>query len=226
MGVWWPTRLALLPTLLLIFLAFAACQRTDPVVKIGLVAPFEGRNRDVGYDVIYSARLAIRQANKARGPGEVRLALVAVDDFGDPAMARQSARALAVDPGIVAVIGHWLPETTAAAKSHYEAAGLSLVQAGDEPLGVTDPASLDEEFLRAYAEVTPFDEVAGPRAGAAYDGVQLIIAALSAIENDGREINRVTVSHALEDMIYDGVTGTVWQPEVQSDEETKIHQGG
>ena len=86
----------------------------DPVVKIGLVAPFEGRHRDIGYDVIYSARLAIREANANRGPGQTKYALVAVDDFGDPESARETASAMAIDPDVVAVIGHWLPETTAA----------------------------------------------------------------------------------------------------------------
>ena len=119
---------------------------------------------------------------------------------------------MVIDPGIVAVIGHWLPETTVAARPIYEAEGLPFISAGEEPLGRTDPAHLDEEFRQAYAEVTPFDEVAGPLAGAAYDGMQLIISALSAIENEGQEINRGTVGQVLEGMTYDGVTGTVWQP--------------
>lgn len=210
--LWRLAHLLWLPLLLLFVQLLAGCQRVDPVVKIGLVAPFEGRNRDVGYDVIYSARLAIRQANQTRGPGDVRLALVAIDDFGEPAVARQSAAAMAIDPGIVAVIGHWLPETTAAARPVYEAKGLPFISAGDEPLGVTDPADLDEEFRQAYAEVTPFEEVAGPHAGAAYDGVQLVIAALAVIEDEGQKINRVTVGQALEGMTYAGVTGTVWKP--------------
>lgn len=207
-----PALLLLLPVLLLFQLPLVGCHQVDPVVKIGLVAPFEGRNREVGYDVIYSARLAIRQANQLRDPGDVRLALVAVDDFGDPSMARQSAAAMAIDPGIVAVIGHWLPETTAAAQPLYEANALPFISAGDDPFGVTDPTRLDEQFRRDYAEVTPFDEVAGPYAGAAYDGTQLIIAALSAIEEEGQEINRVSVGQALEDMSYVGVTGTVRKP--------------
>ena len=209
--------LALLLLLVSLLLPLSGCRgdeplRVDPVVKIGLVAPFEGRNRDVGYDVIYSARLAIRQENERRGPGQVRLALVALDDFGDPTMARESAEAAAIDPGIVAIIGHWLPETTAAAKPVYEAAGLPFVAAGDGPLGMIDPAGLEPRFLQAYANVTPFDEVAGPYAGTAYDGVNLIIAALTEVENSGRDIERVTIGEALESLSYAGITGTVWKP--------------
>ncbi len=40
-----------------------------PTVKIGLVAPFEGRYRYVGYDVIYAVRLALHEANAAGGVG-------------------------------------------------------------------------------------------------------------------------------------------------------------
>lgn len=56
----------------------AGCASVDPVVKIGLVAPFEGRHRAIGYDAIYSARLAVRdqcrRGNRrvSRGPGGPR----------------------------------------------------------------------------------------------------------------------------------------------------------
>jgi hypothetical protein len=42
--------------------------------------------------------------------------------------------------------------------------------------------------------------------------VQLVIAALAVIEDEGQKINRVTVGQALEGMTYAGVTGTVWKP--------------
>jgi ABC-type branched-subunit amino acid transport system substrate-binding protein len=181
----------------------------DPVVKVGLVAPFEGKYRDVGYDVIYSARLAIREANQERGPGQTKVALVAVDDFGSPESAQQMARAMVIDPEVVAVIGHWRAETTAAAKSIYAAAGMPFVSAGQSPFGATDPAALDAGFLRAYEDVTPFDESAGPFAGTAYDGMQLILSALAEIEDSGSEINRATVEETLQDYRYEGITGTV-----------------
>ncbi len=207
--------LPLAVVLLLIFVPGCrpnAPRRVEHVVKIGLVAPFDGRNRDVGYDVIYGARLAIRQANEQRGPGQVRFSLQAVDDFGDPTMALQSAAAMVVDPGIVAVIGHWLPETTAAAKPYYEQEGLPFLSGGEEPLDQMDPTGLDEDFLRNYAEITPFDEIAGPYAGPAYDGVQLIIASVSAVEESGREIERNTVAEALETVSLQGLTGMVRKP--------------
>lgn len=206
----WPLRLL---GLILVGLILTACdlmpQRSDPVVKIGLVAPFEGRYRDLGYDVIYSARLAIREANLASGPGQTKTLLVAVDDFGDPEIARESAKAMTLDPDVMAVIGHWLPGTTAAARPVYEASGLAFIEAGQGFFGATDPASLDAGFLRAYEDITPFDETAGPYAGSAYDGVRLILAAMAAIEAGGDAIDRASVNDKLETFSFEGLTGTV-----------------
>ena len=86
----------------------------DPVVKIGLVAPFEGEQRQIGYDIIYSARLAVREVNAAGGINGVRVALVAYDDSTYPEEAERVAQALVVDEGIVAVVGHWTEATNAA----------------------------------------------------------------------------------------------------------------
>ena len=58
-----------------------------PTVKIGLVAPFEGRYRYVGYDVFYAVRLALQEVNAAGGVGGYHVELVAYDDGADPAMA-------------------------------------------------------------------------------------------------------------------------------------------
>lgn len=204
---------SILVGLALVMAALSSCgltdSRSDTVVKIGLVAPFEGRYREVGYDVIYSARLAVREANQASGPGRVKILLVAVDDFGDPEMARESAEAMVIDPDVVAVIGHWLPETTAAAAPIYASEGLAFVSAGEGDLGPTDPAQLNESFLKAYEDVTPFDESAGPYAGSAYDGMGLILTALAQIEQSGDMIDRSRVRETLSRTSYEGITGTV-----------------
>ena len=71
------------------FSLLTGCQSVAPVAKVALVAPFEGAQRAVGYDVIYSARLAVREINEAGGIGGYRVSLVALDDGGDPELARQ-----------------------------------------------------------------------------------------------------------------------------------------
>src|SRR5262245_19282095 len=100
---------------------------TRPLVKIGLVAPFEGRYRDIGYEVIYAVRLAVREANAAGGIAGYDVELTALDDSGDPASAIVQARKLAVDPQIVGAIGDWLDPTTLSAAPAYAAAGLPLL---------------------------------------------------------------------------------------------------
>jgi ABC-type branched-subunit amino acid transport system substrate-binding protein len=111
-------------------LLLTACTVTRPVVKIGLVAPFEGRYREVGYEVIYAVRLAVREANAAGGVAGYSVELFALDDGGDPAMAVEQARKLAADPQVVGVIGHWRGETTERAASVYESEGIPLLATG------------------------------------------------------------------------------------------------
>jgi len=110
--------------------ACTAVHLTRPVVKIGLVGPFEGRYRYVGYDAMYAARLALREANAAGGVGGYSVELVAFDDQGAVSGARAAARSLAQDPDVVAVIGHFRDETTEATRALYDQAGLPLIVAG------------------------------------------------------------------------------------------------
>jgi len=114
----------------LLLTACTTVKLTRPVVKIGLVAPFEGRYRYVGYDAIYAARLALREANAAGGVGGYNVTLVAYDDHGTVSGALTAACNLAQDPDVVAVIGHFRDETTGAARTVYDEAGLPLVVAG------------------------------------------------------------------------------------------------
>ncbi|RMF05441.1 MAG: hypothetical protein D6768_01190 [Chloroflexi bacterium] len=97
-----------------------------PTVKIGLVAPFEGEFRSTGYDVLFAVKLAVQERNREGVAGH-RVELVALNDFNDPAEARQQAGALVSDPGIVGVIGHQTAAATAAALPVYRQAQLAVV---------------------------------------------------------------------------------------------------
>ena len=198
--------------LLALALLAAGCASVDPVVKIGLVAPFEGQQRAIGYDAIYSARLAVREINAAGGVGSYRVALVALDDRGDPALAADAAASLGIDPGVVAVVGHYLPETTEATSALYAADGLALLPLGLPPFGPSDPTQLPPGFLDAYAAVTPFDETAGPFAGPTYDTFGLLALALAQAEQSGGTITRASVQEALRGLEYEGLTGVVYLP--------------
>jgi ABC-type branched-subunit amino acid transport system substrate-binding protein len=197
--------------LLLAFL-LAGCQSVDPVLKVALVGPFEGEHRAIGYDAIYSARLATRQINEAGGIGGYRIGLVALDDSGNEELARQTAVSLTIDPAVVAVVGHWRPDTTGAAASIYADAGLPLLRAGAPPFDPYPPAELPADFHAAYEAVTPFAETAGPYAAPAYDAFQVIWLALSRAAATNGTIERTAVAETLNGLTYNGLTGPITLP--------------
>jgi branched-chain amino acid transport system substrate-binding protein len=97
------------------------------VVKIGLVAPFEGLYRHLGYDVLYAVKLAVRECNEAGGVSGYMVELVALDDGNDPVQAPLQARKMIVDTDVVGVVGHFSDETALAALDEYHRAGLALI---------------------------------------------------------------------------------------------------
>jgi len=68
------------------------------IVRVGLVGPFEGRYREVGYDAYYAAKMALQDQ------GNLGIELVAVDDGGTIDSAADRALALAGDPLVKAVV--------------------------------------------------------------------------------------------------------------------------
>jgi len=124
-----------LTLLLAMVLVLSSCRfrfpgSTAPLLKIGLVAPFEGRFRARGYEVLYAVRLAVRQWNEAGGVGGYRVELVALDDSDDMDMAVQQVLELAVDRDVMGVIGHFVEDTTLAAAPEYVRQELALVAPG------------------------------------------------------------------------------------------------
>ncbi|HEM60832.1 MAG TPA: hypothetical protein ENO24_00935, partial [Chloroflexi bacterium] len=116
--------------LALVALVACACgyrASARPTLKIGLVAPFEGLYRPLGYDALYGVRLAVEERNELGGVGGHLVELVALSDDQDPLWAAQRAREMSEDPDVVAVIGHLSDETTRAAIPFYRETGLPLV---------------------------------------------------------------------------------------------------
>lgn len=87
-------------SLLIVGLLLAGCaiSRTETPLRIGLLGPFEGRYREVGYDALYAARLALADS------GADHIELLVVDDGGTAASAQQRARSLTADPRVIAVV--------------------------------------------------------------------------------------------------------------------------
>ncbi len=106
-----------------------ACAGPDApqTLKIGLVAPFEGLHRPLGYEALFGVKLALQERNAAGGVNGYRVELVALNDFDDPDEAQLQARALAADPEVMGVIGHLSAQSTAAAIPVYQAAQLAVV---------------------------------------------------------------------------------------------------
>lgn len=105
--------------------ATPGCTPTPPrhEVRIALVAPFEGRQRAVGYAVFPGLREAIREHAGAAA----RVSFVAYNDDGDADAAERAARAVVLDPDVVAVIGHFGAGTTRRAAQIYADAGLPFI---------------------------------------------------------------------------------------------------
>ena len=214
---------------LLLTLFLTACTAsTQPVVKIGLVAPFEGHYRPIGYEAVYAARLAIREINARGGINGRRIELVALDDRGEPEKALTAARQLALDPQVVAVVGHLRPDSTDAAMKIYCAAGLPLIAVesavnacegafvlGSAPRdrwpddrlifvsNVPDPDSLSaaQDFAERY-NVIPIDGTrAGPIALQTYDALNLLFEAITRAER----IDRGGVQAALRQIDFTGL---------------------
>ena len=143
-----------LPWVCVLFVA-ACCPpgSVKTTVKIGLSAPFEGRYRDLGYQVLYAVRLAVRQRNEAGGIADRYLVeMVALNDFNGPEVAVEEARKMAVDDDVLGVLGGWSPETAAAARPIYEQLGLAFITPPTDWSAADFPASgpVDPALAAAY----------------------------------------------------------------------------
>ena len=138
---------------MLMGLALSACAPlalSRPVTKLGLIAPFEGTQRAVGYEVLYAVKLALREANASGGAGGWQVELVALDG-GDAVFAIRQARALAVDPDVTYAIGLAASTKREILQEKYAVLGL--------PAEFVDPsagpaAGLDPLFAAQYVAIS------------------------------------------------------------------------
>lgn len=117
-------------TLLLLVLLASSCKDTasPKVIKIGLIAPFEGPSRPLGYDVLYAVKLRVRQWNE--GPNQPKIALVALNDDGDAALAARLPAQLAQDPDIHFILGPVQGHTAMAARPGLAKTGVPALLLG------------------------------------------------------------------------------------------------
>ena len=167
----------------------AACSfpgSVKPTVKVGLSAPFEGLHRDLGYEVLYAVRLAVRQRNAMGGVGERYLVeFVALNDFGEAEAAVEQARKMAVDPGVLGVLGGLSPEAARAAAPEYARQGLAFlmpeISVIESEQSLPHETSFSSEYEGLSGGVPP-----GPAAAWAYSEANRLLDALdAAIQTDG-----------------------------------------
>ncbi|GIW05464.1 MAG: hypothetical protein KatS3mg060_0269 [Dehalococcoidia bacterium] len=96
-------------------------------VKIGLVAPFSGRDYQVGYNLLFAVKQAIKEFNLKGGVGGWRVELLAHDDRNESAGGIQQARKLTIDPDVVAVVGHPASASATSAAPEYRRAGVPFL---------------------------------------------------------------------------------------------------
>ena len=133
---------------------------TLPVIKVGLVAPFEGRYRSLGYEVLPAVKQAVRERNAAGGVAGYMVELVALNDGSDPESRRFLAKKFAVDERVMGVIGPFSEDSLHAAAPAYQELGLPLVTpatcASPDPQGsVYCLGASPETVARALAQAVP-----------------------------------------------------------------------
>jgi branched-chain amino acid transport system substrate-binding protein len=99
---------------------------SQPLVKIGLAAPFEGLDRPQGYEALVGVKLALSERNAAGGVAGYMVELVALNDFGEPDEARLQALEFAADPSVLGVVTGWTEEPACASLPVYRQAGLAV----------------------------------------------------------------------------------------------------
>ena len=156
-----------------LLLAVGCYGSTPPVVKIGLVAPFEEQYRDDGYAALRAVRTAVQERNAAGGVAGYQVALVALNDNSRPDEARQRAANLAVDRDVLGVIGPLHGDTAAAAGPVLVAEGLSWIPLAGQPSDL---------------------------AGAAANAANRLLDAMERAGRQGAGLTRPAVLHALTEM--------------------------
>ncbi|MCU0511595.1 MAG: ABC transporter substrate-binding protein [Anaerolineae bacterium] len=182
MAAKWGTAGALLLGLLLTGCAALASHPLP--VRVALLAPFEGRYRDTGYQALYAAQMALAE------DGRSGVELLPVDDGGSAASAVERARALALDPQVRVVILSGPHATTAEVQ---KAAGpLPLIIAGHwnarpavpQAVILANPQMDTESTLPADFTLTGAPALVAPVTGSellALDGFARLRASLSGI---------------------------------------------
>lgn len=208
-------RLFWLPALLLAVSAAGCYGSTQPVVKIGLIAPFEELYREDGYEALNAVRLAVNQRNARGGVGGRQVALVALNDNGRPDESRQQAAKLAVDGDVLGVVGPLRSDSALPAGQILDGqhlAWIALAEAAPDELAASlgrlsmapTADAMPAEFVQAYQSLAGAQP--GSRSLLAYDAANLLLDAMERAAAQG-DLDRPSVLQAFQDLGTEGWQG-------------------
>jgi len=122
-----PSRSTYIILALLALVLLAGCKnvKSPEVVKIGLIAPFEGPSRPLGYDTLNAVKLRIQQWNES--DAQPKIELVALNDDGNPVLAARLPAQLAQDPDVRVILGPPQGHTAMAALPGLEESGIPTI---------------------------------------------------------------------------------------------------
>jgi branched-chain amino acid transport system substrate-binding protein len=145
----------------LLSVPLAGCGKSEPVVKIGFVAPLTGDQAPHGEDMLNGAMLAIEHARRDGPviPGR-RLVLYPLDDQRSPTQAVAAAKKLAADPEVVAVVGHLNSSCTMPASAVYHEARLLQITP------VSSNPQISRQGFDTFHRTCATDDLQGPGAAA------------------------------------------------------------
>lgn len=127
----------------LLSLVLVSCAPVRPVVKIGLLAPFEGLYRRTGYQALEAMRAALSEA----APAAMDFMPLALDASAD---VERSAQKLLADPSVGAVIGPFTPQAVSQAQAAVADAGAPwLIPFALDPGASLAPSQAVAQWLRA-----------------------------------------------------------------------------
>ena len=89
-----------------------AAEKTE--LRLGLIAPFSGANKEFGRQLALGVESAFNAANEAGGAGPYRLKLITADDGYEPSRTPDLVRRMAERDGVVGFIGNFGTPTAAA----------------------------------------------------------------------------------------------------------------
>ncbi|MBI3320762.1 MAG: branched-chain amino acid ABC transporter substrate-binding protein [Candidatus Omnitrophica bacterium] len=137
----------------------AGCGRSEPVVKVGFVAPLTGDQAPHGEDMLHGAELAVEHA-QAQGPAlpGYRLQLAVLDDQRNPTQAVAAAKKLVADRDVVAAVGHLNSSCTMPASAIYHQARMLQITP------VSSNPQISRQGFDTFYRTCATDDLQGPAA--------------------------------------------------------------